>query len=156
MKKIEKVNKSVFFKPLDIAFYAIISILIIVLLCVFLIPKNENTLEKIEIYKGNEVIYTYDYNLLQGNIEKLPSETLIEEYDENNCHYVKIITEESYNLVEIGSNYALMKDANCSHYAPCVNNFSAIKKDGDIIVCMPHQIKIVGVGNKQNSNEVRI
>lgn len=152
----ENKNKIKYFKPLDIVFYLVILIIITVLLCVFLIPKNENTLEKVEIYKGNNLIYCYDYESKMGNTNSLANKLLIEEYDKNNIHYVKIIENENFNIVEIGNDYAKMGDANCSHLKLCVNNFSPIKKGGDVIICMPHEIRLVGIGKNANDNEIRL
>ena len=49
-----------------------------------------------------------------------------------------------------------MYDANCSHLKLCVNNFSPVKKGGEVIICMPHEIRIVGKGKNANNNEIRL
>lgn len=142
---IEQLKKQKYFYKADLIVYVLIAILITTLLLVYLLPYNKTSLEKIEIYYENILIYTYNYESNEKEIVDNYS-NIITEYDSDGLHYVKIVTERGKNIVEIGNSYAKMSEADCSYYAECVNNFQPIEEGGDIIVCLPHQIKIIGSG----------
>lgn len=146
-------KKLKFFKAADIIVYGIILAVTIIILCVFLIPKEKGQLEYLEIYKNDVLIYKYDFIGGEGKKITDVDDIKTEEFDENGITFVKIDEGGDYNIIEIGKDYALVSDANCSHYAPC-EHYAAIKKDGDTIICLPHKLKLIGIG--KGSNEVRL
>jgi hypothetical protein len=153
-RSVENLKKQKYFYKADIIVYILLAAIIIGLFFVFVIPDDVQQLEEIEIYYYEELIYSYDFTTQKSTVTDLYSSN-ITEYDLENKHYVVISINNGFNKVEIGENYAKMVEADCSHYAECVNNFGAIENGNDIIICLPHHIKVIGVG-VVNGNEVRL
>lgn len=151
---IDELKKQPYFKIGDIIIYALILIVVITLLCVFLLPNVQKPLDKVDIYYGNTLIYVYDYAQGQGKTVK-GYENYINAQQKEEKTLVRIKTQDGENLVEIGKDYAKMAESDCSHFADCVKNFRPVREGGDIIVCLPNKIRIIGEG-KILSNEVRL
>lgn len=151
---IDELKKQKYYKKGDIIVYLLIAVTIFTLIAVFVIPKNAKELEKINIYYADELIYTYDYISREG--EKTQNGSgFITEQAENEKRYIKIVTEDGENQLEIGKDYAKMVHADCSVFADCITAFKPITQGGDIIICLPNKIKIIGEG-KTVENEVRL
>lgn len=150
MKKLS-FKEEKFFRPADIVLYvAIILIIVGIALWVFL-PKNGNITES-KIYYGEKEIYCYSFVTKQGLITSQGKE-YVTEREENGVLFVTVFTEKGKNVIEIGSDYIKMSEADCSRHPDCVEKFSPLTKGNGTIVCLPHEIKILSFGD---TNEVKL
>ena len=135
------------FRKFDVIIYVLIIIIVAVLLCVFLIPTVEKSeLEKIEIYFEENCVFDYEFSTKNVTIK----DSCVTVTELNDGIAVTINTKKGKNVLFIGENYAKMTEADCSVYADCVNNFTEINSGGDVIVCLPHSLKVVGIGLESN------
>ena len=149
-KSLSEIKKEKFFSKWDLIIYSLIVVLEIGLFCVVAtVDNNETVLNKIEVYYRENVIYEYDFLKNNGIINEIKycsvSEKNFGDYTE-----IKITVPEGKNTLIVSDGKAYMSEADCSAYPECVHNFQPIKKGGEIIVCLPHKIKVVSFGSQDN------
>ena len=149
-KSLSEIKKEKFFSKWDLIIYSLIVVLEIGLFCVVATVDNDETvLNKIEVYYRENVIYEYDFLKNNGIINEIKycsvSEKSFGDYTE-----IKITVPEGKNTLIVSDGKAYMSEADCSAYPECVHNFQPIKKGGEIIVCLPHKIKVVSFGSQDN------
>lgn len=141
------------FKKGDIIVYAVVAVVIIaVALAVYLPKKNTEEITYFDAFFGDEKLFSYDFSTKRitvtefgkGKVNITDGETI----------KVKIVTEKGSNELEIGDNYVRMVSADCSSHPDCVEKFSPLTTGGKVIVCLPHEIKVVSYGGI--SSEVKI
>ena len=113
-------------KKNDIILVIGICLIAVVAICFFLLNKKEGT--KVIISVGGEVYK--EVNLSENQV-------------------INIKTDEDENILEIKNGYATMREANCPDQL-CVYQKS-ISKQGESIVCLPHQV-IVTIEGKEDSS----
>jgi hypothetical protein len=151
---LDELKKQPYFKISDIIVYVLILITALAIVFAVLIPKSDRTLDKINIYYNDTLIYVYDFTSSQGEKVKGYESYIVEKKDTDKT-VVEIKTKDGENIIEIGQFYEKMAKANCSTFADCVRSFRPITEGGDIIICLPNKIKIIGEG-KILQNEVRL
>lgn len=149
-KSLSEIKKEKFFSKWDLIIYSLIVVLEIGLFCVVATVDNDETvLNKIEVYYRENVIYEYDFLKNNGIINEIKycsvSEKRFGDYTE-----IKITVPEGKNTLIVSDGKAYMSEADCSAYPECVHNFQPIKKGGEIIVCLPHKLKVVSFGSQDN------
>ena len=149
-KSLSEIKKEKFFSKWDLIIYSLIVVLEIGLFCVVAtVDNNETVLNKIEVYYRENVIYEYDFLKNNGIINEIKycsvSEKSFGDYTE-----IKITVPEGKNTLIVSDGKAYMSEADCSAYPECVHNFQPIKKGGEIIVCLPHKLKVVSFGSQDN------
>lgn len=149
-KSLSEIKKEKFFSKWDLIIYSLIVVLEIGLFCVVATVDNDETvLNKIEVYYRENVIYEYDFLKNNGIINEIKycsvSEKSFGDYTE-----IKITVPEGKNTLIVSDGKAYMSEADCSAYPECVHNFQPIKKGGEIIVCLPHKLKVVSFGSQDN------
>ncbi len=158
MKKIDYFdvkNENKIFRKGDIIVYAVAVVIIAILLCVFLIPnQNKGSLQKIEIFYKESVVFSYQFSSKSVIIENTDGVKVYTEESSDGL-VVRIDSEKGHNVLLIKNHSAVMQEADCSVYADCVNNFGAIEKGGDFIICLPHELKVVGIG-EVDDNKVQL
>lgn len=141
------------FKKGDIIVYAVVAIVIIaVALAVYLPKKNTEEITRFDAFFGDEKLFSYDFSTKRitvtefgkGKVNITDGETI----------KVSIVTEKGSNELEIGDKYVRMVSADCSSHPDCVEKFSPLTTGGKVIVCLPHEIKVVSYGGI--SSEVKI
>ena len=158
MKKInyfdvKKDNK--IFRKGDIIVYAVAVIVIAILLCDFLIPRTDYpSLQKIEIFYKESRVFSYQFSNESVIIKGIDGVNITTEESQDGLR-VRIVTEKGSNVLLISDDSAVKVEADCSVYADCVNNFDSISKGGDFIICLPHELKVIGVG-KVDDNKVQL
>ncbi len=133
-----------FFKKWDIVVYLILLVVIVGILLAVLLPQKEVTLTDINIYIEDELCYKYNFATKTG-VKTSENANIVLDKDR-----ITIYTKDGENIVKITENSAFMDSADCSLMPDCVHNFSPIEYGGDVIICLPHNIKIVGVGVGDN------
>lgn len=142
-----------FFKPWDIAVYAAVVILLACLVGWFFIDRGtQKDLTAIEIYYREQVflVYSFEKDKFEQS-EALGVECTI--LGEKGEYTITVTIGEGYNKVFIESDFAEIIEADCGGQE-CVENFPRITGGGDVIICLPHRIKVLGIG--RGSNEVII
>ena len=104
-----------------------------------------------KLVRGGKDIFCFNYNThtytLSAGYDNLIT---VEEFSEG-FFYVKVFTDttkNSFNTIEVDSNsrQVSVTDSNCSNSKDCVHT-SAIKDGYGIIICVPHDLKILPVGD---------
>lgn len=145
---VKKEQQNKFFKKADLIIYITLAILIVVLFFVFVVDKDKNVNTGFEIIQDEVVIFSYNfesdtYKVTEGYADKL---LIVHNQD---VFFVTIYAKENnhYNQISIDRDkkYVYMFDANCSSGKDCTK--MSIKDDNDVIVCVPHKLKIQGLSN---------
>lgn len=145
----ERVRQGKYFAKKDLIIYAIVVVCVLALfLSVFLGQKKE-TLERIEVYYKENLIYIYDISEKNGIITE-SGEEFVEEFLSSDGATVVVVTPEGRNKIEFDGEGAAVTEADCSQRADCVNAFGKITSGGDAIFCIPHSLRIIGVGAGNN------
>lgn len=148
--KLQKLKTQKYFKKADIIAYLSLAVLIVVLFWVFVFSSPKTTLDSVNVFKQSKtqdsVIFNYDFTNKTYTIADGYSK-YIEIDDNSNGILVKIYTEDmkGYNLIQITQNDAYVVDANCSFHQDCMQ-FPHINGNNDVIICVPHNLTLIGVG----------
>ncbi|MCR4661330.1 MAG: NusG domain II-containing protein [Clostridia bacterium] len=145
-EQLNKARNSKIFSKGDIIVYIIILILLVGLFLVIFLPKVDKPLEKIQVQYDGNVIYEYD--LKTNTTTQINNEFVTEQIDGNSV-IVNISIGEAINILVIENNSANMIEANCSIRKDCVYS-QKITKGGQTIICLPHKIRVVGIGGLSN------
>ena len=142
-------NNAVFKKP-DLILYLLV--VIIVAVC-FLIPifthgQNKNSFS---VYKGEELVLTFDFESGDCKIENQFTELVIKSPTVDNSVSITIFTnleKTEYNelLVDLENYSVKVVKSNCSLRKDCVHT-PALEKGEGVIICLPHDLKIVPTGS---------
>ena len=147
LDKVEQTKQSKPFKALDLALYAVILLVTAVLLIVFVMLPEKTSLTAsgavAEIALDGEVVFDYNfangaYKIYGGAAEIQANEngkTAVIVYADGNRH--------DYNIIvfdEADGGGISVHSANCSFRRDCT--FMTIKKSGDVIICIPHRLKV--------------
>ncbi|MHB1314447.1 MAG: NusG domain II-containing protein [Christensenellales bacterium] len=145
-----KVQKA--FIKWDIIVYVLLFVIIISLFWVFRLNADHSFLTGLEVYyedktAGEVLIFSYDYTSDEYRIHELFKDKIQVESTPDG-YTVKILYGDSgYNLLHIlHSGEAFISDANCSSRKDCVG-FEHITKGNMVIICVPHHLKILGIGS---------
>lgn len=152
---IGQLKKQKYFYPADIIVYTLIAVIITVLLCVYLIPDKNSGLEEVEIYYKETLIYSYNFESNKSEIQE-GNGVEITETTVDGLLKVTLVMDEGADVVEIGVDYAKITESDSSRYPDCIYGFDPITGGGDVIICLPHHIKLVGVGTALITNEVKL
>lgn len=67
--------------------------------------------------------------------------------------FVSVETEKGFNKIEIKSNgEAKVVESDCRG-GQCESSAYAVKRSGDAVLCVPHALKILGVGENDRQGE---
>lgn len=146
--KNEKNNKA--FKKADLLLYGIIIMVVAILFIVFVFVNNDEGLSGIEVYISDELVLAYDFSSdefdYDNNSETIVIKNVADGYrvtlyeDEDKDHYNII-------LIDAKNKKITVEDANCSSSKDCM--YMSIEKASDLIVCVPHNLIIKGVGEQE-------
>ncbi len=137
------------FKKWDILLYALLLLVIVGISLAVFLPK-EVPLQKVEIYENDLLLYSYDFVTKVGKITEYGEEKVTVTEGEKT---LVTVNTKGTNVIEIGSDYAVMADADCDG-KDCVKFFSPLKSGGKSIVCLPHGVKVVAIGERDNEVKV--
>ena len=143
-KAFSRVRGGKFFKRADIIVYALIAVVSIVLLLVFLLPKEED-LTGFEITYDGARVLTYEFDggldVEDGYFDRVS----IEKNDGG--VYITLTTDDGVNtcFVDLERRSVKMTDADCSVSKDCTY-MPALDGDGGAIICVPNRIRIIPVG----------
>ncbi|MDD4292063.1 MAG: NusG domain II-containing protein [Clostridia bacterium] len=133
-----------YFRKSDIVVYAVLALLLVAL-CFTLFFRKSESLKGIEIFYRGELIYEYDFD--SGCI--YADGEYVTQTESEGGLLITVETPDGKNVLFIGDNYTKMMEADCSQTAECVNNFDAVENTGDVIICAPHSIKVIGTGDSE-------
>ncbi len=141
------------FKKGDIIVYAVVAVVIIaVALAVYLPKKATEEITYFDVFFGDEKLFSYDFSTKRITVTEFGKDKV--NITDGETIKVKIVTEKGNNELEIGDKYVKMVSADCSSHPDCVEKFSPLTTGGKVIVCLPHEIKVVSYGGI--SSEVKI
>ena len=152
MTRLEEIKKRKPFAVWDLLIYAILVAVILLLFGLFVFGGSGKAASGIKITSLNgKVIYTYQYGKNKGEIAADWADR-VEEKKENGILIVSIYfndEKKDFNVLEIDTSAktAFMRDANCSFRKDCTKTKS-ISSERDIIVCLPHKIKVCALGGE--------
>lgn len=146
MKTNETKNMNNFFEKGDVIIYVLIFVALIVSFLPIL-SKNEKGITRVVVNDlgFGETIFSYD--VLSGDC--LFDKEVVSVEDMGEFLTVTINRDDKVNVLIVEkSGYAYMKEANCSFNADCVHS-DKITRSGDVIICLPHKIEVVGIGQEE-------
>ena len=135
------------FKKGDIVVYVLLAVCISALFCATLIPKRGQT-ENIDVYVDGKLVYRYDCKTSVGAIKNSAFADRITQTTTDGVTKITIYVDETqkdYNVIEFFGQNAKIIDANCIG-KDCAKKRWQVSKAGDATLCIPHKLKVVGVG----------
>lgn len=152
MNRIEEIKKRKPFAVWDLLVYGILVAVILALFIGFVFVNRGGHAKGIQITLHGTPVYTYEYG--KGGRAEKGYESYIEEQTENGIVLVKIYSDETrkeYNLLAIDpqKRSAVMRDANCSFRKDCTH-MPAVTSDLGVIVCLPHGLKVLALGQEED------
>ena len=139
------VRKQKFFRPADVIVYAVTAACVLALFLGFVVFRQQSDLERVEIYRGADIVYVFDMASETGEIAE-GHEGDVSVRTEGGVTYVTVYTDGHYNVVALDREGAKMTDADCSNTKECVNNFPKITSGDSVIICDVTHVKVVGSG----------
>ena len=149
--KQEKENK--FFKKWDIVVYSVIVLIIVALFLIVFIPQKHDQITAFVIKYDNTQVceYNFDTDTITYNQDYIKFE--------KESQYIYVITfslkeSEDYNIirVDLTNRNITCEDSDCSFSKDCTH--MRISKMGDNIICVPHKLIILPVGESDISDPV--
>lgn len=137
------------FRKSDWIVYAIVAVIAIALLLgVFVGRDNDRPLTGIRIAVDGKVVAEYDFATGRMRIEAGCESQLSQSDSGVWTIYPDPDDASAYNVLRIDAQArcARVEQANCSIGADCVS-MAAIRKAGQMIVCVPHALVIEGIGD---------
>lgn len=156
MYNVDHVRQGKFFVKSDIIVYAVLAVAIVALLWVFVFSVVEEAYSQLQIVDTmtDSVLFVYDRDTGEVTVPYSSIYRIEQSTDEDGTLYVAIYLateEDDENYLNILAIYAdgtaEMVEANCGIHEECITTFGAIENVGDIIVCSPNSIKVVGLGD---------
>ena len=127
------------------------TLLVVVVALTFLIPiKNGNQkMQKIEVYCGEDLVLVYDVNGNELNLKSVDWLDAIKIETKDNKIIATVYFDKDYkqyNVIEFFDGQAKMVKATCVG-KDCTKTFNSVHKANQVVVCMPHTLRLVGVGD---------
>ena len=127
------------------------TLLVVVVALTFLIPiKNGNQkMQKIEVYCGEDLVLVYDVNGNELNLKSVDWQDAIKIETKDNKIIATVYFDKDYkqyNVIEFFDGQAKMVKATCVG-KDCTKTFNSVHKANQVVVCMPHTLRLVGVGD---------
>ena len=138
-----KTQYRLFYKR-DILIYILLVLFVFALFCTYVIPQSCSSKKNSDGFKvtvNDSTIISHNYGTTEFNV-KQSWENRIQITKENNNFLIKIIFEDSYNLIfcDEQNRSVKMRDSTCSLSADC-KYLPAVYNNGTIY-CAPHNLKI--------------
>ncbi len=126
----------------DLIVYALLVVLIVALFCIYFGRQTQEA-DGIKIEVHGEVVYRYDFG--SGGTISPGWEGRVSE-DRGDVLQVRIETASGYNVIAIDEamRTVCMQDADCSRQKDCTR-MQAIGEGGEVIVCIPHALKVTSL-----------
>ncbi len=151
LDKIKQVKTQKFFKKADVIIYIALVCLIVSLFWVFVFGKQTSSLQKVQfLYKENSketCIFEYDFIKKSYIIDDQWKDkvTVVTDSDGMTVNVLTLNGEfNSVKILDLGKVYVI--DADCSFHKDCTK-FTPITKGNQAIICVPHSLTILGVGD---------
>ncbi len=153
MSRIEEIKKRKPFAIWDLLIYGILIAVILLLFGIFVFGGSGKAADGIQITNlDGKLIYSYEYGKPKGKIA-LEWQDRVEEKQEEGTLLVTVYFDaekKDYNVlaIDLEKKTAKMRDANCSFRKDCTNT-KAVTSERDIIVCLPHKLKVCALGGEK-------
>ncbi|MEG2002635.1 MAG: NusG domain II-containing protein [Clostridia bacterium] len=159
MKKddITKLKTQKYFKKADIFAYLSLAILIVALFWVFVFSATPTSLSNLKVLKSTKTadVLIFDYEFSSGSFKIADGyENLVNVTKNSDGLLVTIYTSDNsgFNKIQITENEAFVIDANCSFHQDCMT-FPHIKSNDNVIICVPHNLTLIGVGKADSGTD---
>lgn len=156
VKDIENIKKHKPIRAADWILYGVLALVVLVLFIVFVFARPNEELTALCIDRDGERIVTFDFASGKAAVAaNAVSSVEVKENGENGQVTITVFADEAherFNVITVQTSderAASVTDANCSAHRDCVHT-SAVTRAGDIIVCVPHHLKVYG--NEQSFN----
>lgn len=141
LKTIKKEKGNKLFRKGDLIIYLVVAVVIVVLFFVFVINKDKNDSQGLEIVLQEVVIFDYDFESDTYKVAAGYEDIVVVEKKAD--FFVTIFTDNGhFNKISIKTDkrQVFMVDANCSSSKDCTK--MSITDDKSVIVCVPSQLLI--------------
>ena len=105
-------------------------------------------MQKIDLYCGEDLVLTYDVNSDEVNLKSVDWHEYIKIEIKDNKTIATVYFDDDnkeYNVIEFFDGQAKMVNATCVG-KDCTKTFNSVYKANQVVVCMPHTLRLVGVG----------
>lgn len=139
------------FRKKDMIIFGALLLCIILLFGFVVFGAPRGALSAVEIYFDGEKIFSYDVQTggfeCKDGFHGLATEKI------GDSLFVSVETEKGFNKIEIKSNgEAKVVESDCRG-GQCESSAYAVKRSGDAVLCVPHALKILGVGENDRQGE---
>jgi len=141
-----------FFQKGDLILYGVLAVVVIALFLGVGLGKKR-TMTAIEVYYGEHLLAVYDTSK-HSLTTSLEWQDELQVTQENGKIILKVYTADKtqFNQIEFFDGQAVMTQADCFG-KDCTKTFNCVAKANQTVVCLPHDLRIVGVG--EGNKEVR-
>lgn len=129
----------------DLFIYGGILLIILAVFLAVLLPKKNNS-DGFVVYLEDSVVLTYEYDGDKLSVESAFVDRVTISNDEITVYLDESKTEFNTFKIDKNGKSVKMTEANCSIKKDCVHS-PALSGGTGAIVCMPHQLKIVPLGD---------
>ncbi|MGN0797397.1 MAG: NusG domain II-containing protein [Christensenellales bacterium] len=141
--KLDKIKNIKPFRPADVIVYIVLVALIVALLLIFCLPRQDSSLRGVEVTLKGEVVAEYYFD-----DDSLVTAAAVDSRREGDKYYLTVNSQSGgYNVVviDVTERKVWVKEADCSSSAECTH-MDGITEAGDSIICVPHALVVLGVG----------
>ncbi len=137
------------FKPIDLLVYALLIIGVFSLFLFFVILPASSSSDGFTVTINGKTIFNYHYGSYTVDlVDYKMADHIVYDKQKSTITIYLDDNKQDFNLIEIdeANKTAKVIDANCSLSKDCV--YTPSIKNGSAIVCAPHKLKIVALGDK--------
>lgn len=151
LSRVEQVKKRRPFALWDLVVYGVLAALIAVLFAVFVFAADKEPLTGVKIEREGSILYAYTFG--NGGEIAPAGAGLVEERSDDNLVYVTVYRDSEkgkYNTLVIDTEKRTIKmyETNCSIHQDCMY-MAEIAAVSNVIVCVPHGLKIAALNAKE-------
>ena len=126
----------------DLVIYGIVLLLTLSVCLAVFVPRH-TAIVRVQIYYENALVYDYDCATGRDTIYPATGVTINRTED-----LVQIVSPKGSNTIRMGKTISMVQ-ADCPN-GQCMRAYSPLRYGGQVLVCMPHALRIVTLGDVSN------
>lgn len=127
----------------DLVIYAVLTVVVAVVCMAVYIPKA-SAMQSVVVYYQNSEIYRYEWQTRKGYATACEGVSVWQDGDQ-----VVIQSALGRNVLTFADSEVRFTEADC-RTQECMRTFSPLRKGGDVLVCLPHALRVVAYGDVGN------
>ncbi|MGN0823391.1 MAG: hypothetical protein ACI4NG_06430 [Candidatus Gallimonas sp.] len=152
---LEKIRTRKPFAPLDLLVYLFLAVAIVTAIVALAVGARGERARGIELFAGEERVCTFSFSdgLTVGSgwedfvtVQTGETTVLTVYFDEARSEYNRL-------EIDLSEGTVVMADATCSRRRDCTH-MAPIRGGSGVIVCLPHDLKVMAIGGDEFANPV--